>query len=367
MSYNNTINFANTNNCPAATSFKADSNEPKKIKKYYKYQIKDVFDTRPKIAGAISFILALTAGVSYGLSKLSKKFLNNKIPKWILIPVALVASLKIERFLEELFTTQRLKDLKEEEKTEKSREIEDFISDIEKQKGIKVNGIHYFEPGTKTPLKYADAAFDFQTGALMLDSRFKDTNLDLGYIKPVILHELIHTRQLQDIARLKDGLYDLNKIFVITAVKTFSEDFKKKISDMDEKDIYEFIKNDIKEYPQEYFITDCDMVVKTQANQLIAVKRYLKNPDISKYDLPLMFNEDYYKKVTEGKPPLTQEEERRARAYIEYKSINAGKPSIDTNPNPAQMKQAMQNYSNNPMEIEAYAVENEYKKTGKIT
>lgn len=367
MSYNNTISPINTSNCPVQTSFKAGNTEPEKSKDYYKYRTKTVFDTTPKIIAGCYAVGALTAGISYGLSQMSKKFFNGKIQTWLIVIASFFAALKIERFFEDLYSVKRLKSLSEEEKVKRGQDIENFIADISKQKGIAINGIHYFEPGSKTALKYADAAFDFQTGGLMLDSRFKDTNLDLGFIKPIILHELIHTRQLRDIARLKDGLYDLNRVFVISAAKSFSEDFKQKITNMDEKDVYQYVKDDMKEYPQEYFITDDDKVIKTTANQLIAVKRYLKNPDISKYDLPLMFDEDYYKKVVEGKPPLTPEEEKRAQSYIEYKEKNVGQPSIDTNPNPAQMKQAMINYANNPMEIEAYAVENEYKKTGKIT
>jgi len=62
----------------------------------------------------------------------------------------------------------------------------------------------------------------------------------------------------------------------------------------------ELAKNNIKNKPEDFTIVNEQLDTENEAKRLRAVKMSLINPNVSKYDLPLQFNEKYYFEESEN-------------------------------------------------------------------
>lgn len=351
-------------------SFKGKKSESSNEKNYYTYET-----TRSPfliIEGiTIDGIIGISAGLSilfsYGFSKLMTKMLKKALPKWsYVLPGIALAFATVGASLS-ILSNKRIKHLKpisKEEQTEKEQKIKKIVEDLAKQKDVKINGIYFYDFIRTKGDTFALAGFDPSIGCLIINSKFKDTDLDIDEVIPLILHELVHAKQYETIARAEDGLYDLNRITIITETKKLKDDEKKELLNANDEDLTAIAQKRIHNL-KDFILLNEEIDLKDEINLLKGIKIYLNNPDVSKYDLPMALNENYYKNAIKEKGPLTPEETEKVKSYLEYMeksiSVKVKKGEI------GKSEETTENYYNDPMEIEAYKVQNEYVKTGKIT
>lgn len=331
-------------------------------KDYYTYTGYDS-NINKKMAGVGLAFVGLSAAFSYGFSKLFKNVFNKNISKKGAIFEGVCLALIPSVLLLNKIINKKLKPISEDEQAIKEQKIKAFAQEVAKKKNTQINGLCFYDFSKSKTNKNVIAAYDVQTGYLVFNSRFKDTNLDFNEAKPLIVHELTHAKQYENIARSKDGLYNLNKISVVNDAKIMDEETRKIILNTPYKKMIELAKNNLKHNPDSFTIVDEQKDLVNEAKHLIAIKMYLQNPSVSKYDLPLMFDEKYYSELAE-KGPLTPAEEQKVKSYFSYMKRDGYANAQYKNTSTSIL--AARNYKNDPMELEAYAAQNKYIKTGQI-
>lgn len=332
-------------------------------KNYYKYVGCDMNENKKLIIASVS-LGALTAAFSAGLSKLLKNILEKEISKKFAIFYGiLLALIPVAIGLEMSTNKKKLKPISKEEQIIKEKQIKDLIHDIAKKKNVEINGICIYDYSKNERSQNWLATYDTQTGYITITSKFKDTDLNLDEAKPLIVHELTHAKQHENIARSKDGIYNLNKISILNNIKTMDEETKKQILNTPDEKMLELAKNNIKNKPEDFTIVNKQLDAENEAKKLKAIKMYLTNPNISKYNLPLMFDEKYYSKLSK-KGPISELEEQKVKTYLDYMSKDSYAKSKDKTI--GKSITATINYINDPSEKEAYEAQNKYIKTGKI-
>ncbi|MEI8129580.1 MAG: hypothetical protein WCG95_08205 [bacterium] len=169
------------------------------------------------------------------LSKQINKSFTQKTPKILTnilyggVSAAIAILLPIFILEKALTATKKLKPLSEAEQIEKEKQVRKTISDITKQKEVILDGIAFENFSQDNPKSTVLAAFDAKTGYLILHSKFKDTNLGIDELKSVVVHELAHAKQYENMARIKDGIYKINKAFVVGGVNSLSAKNKEEL------------------------------------------------------------------------------------------------------------------------------------------
>lgn len=371
MALSNLINPVNkiNNICYAKKlSFQGkESSSKEKDKVYYTYYTGNDPTLKKELMIAGGAFGGLSVLFSYGFSKIFEKFAKKKPAKWISILEGCVLALATVGIALNMVIKSRTKNLKpisKEEQIQKEQKIKAMVEDLAKQKGVELNGFCFYDYRQTDRQTLTLGHFDISTGYLVLNSKFRDTDLDIKESIPLIIHELTHAKQFENIARAKDGLYDYNRISVITGAKSLKDDEKKELLNARDEDIPALAKRNLHN-PKEFFLLNEELDLKNEINELKAMKMYLNNPNVSKYDLPMTVSEEYYNRITRDKGPLSPEETKKVKSYLEYMekniSINAKEGEI------GKSIETTKKYFSDPMEIEAYKAQNEYIKTGKIT
>ncbi|MEI8128069.1 MAG: hypothetical protein WCG95_00500 [bacterium] len=330
-----------------------------KNKHYYEYSIKKIDITSDESGYKLLGISLLGSAIIFAgmiilhkkvVAKQINKVFTKKTPKAITnmaywgISTATSFMLPIFILEKALTTKKKLKPISEAEQIKKEQQIKNTVSDLSKQKNVIIKGI-IFENFSKDNLESSPlAAFDAKTGYLVLHSKFKDTNLSVNELKPIVLHELTHAKQYEIMARSKDGIYKINRALVSSGANSLDEKNKEKLLNAEDSQLAIDIEN------------KTTINKEKQINGLKAIKIYLKNPNISERDLPLLIDENYYKKIIENKPPLNKEEEEKANNYLSYIE-KQGK---------IYSKVKQEEYLKNLMEKEAFNAQYTYIKTGQI-
>lgn len=353
------------NSCHAKKfSFSGNKSEPSsKDKDYYTYN-NGVITSNDEIIAAGAFV-GLSALFSGGFSKIFEKLTKKKPSRWISIfEGAAIAFLTVYAALNLVVKrrTTQLTPISEEEQIEKEKKVRALVEDLAKQKGVQLNGFCFYDYRKTGKDTFTLGGFDPSTGYMILTSKFKDTDLDTKEAIPLIVHELTHAQQFANIARLKDGLYDLSRIEVITEVKKLKDDEKKEILSANDEGLLALANKRIHD-PKDFVLVNEELDLKNEINMIKAMKTYLNNPNVSKYDLPMIFNEDYYERINEGKGPLSPEEIKKVKSYLNYRE-----KSISINAKEGELGKSIEttvNYYNDPMEKEAYKAQYDYMKTVK--
>lgn len=263
-----------------------------------------------------------------------------------------------------IISKKKLRPISLEEQIQKEKQVKKIVTDLARQKDVKLNGVIFHDFNKNGNDNFTMAGFDQQTGYLILNTKFKDTNLDIKEVTPLVVHELTHAKQFENITKTQDGLIRINKILLRSEIKAKKQDEINKILNTDEKDLPALAKINIHKTDGTYTLTNEEIDEKCEIEKLKAIKMYLKNPETPANQLPMMINEDYYKMATKGKPPLTEEEKKKVENYLTYmesdKFINAHKGKI------GKSIKTTNAYFDNPIEKEAYTAQFNYKKTGKI-
>lgn len=343
-----------------------ESSSKDKDKAYYTYYTGDPTLKKELMISGFAFG-SLSVLFSLGFSKVFEKFTKKKPAKWISILEGCALAFGTVGIALNMIIKSRTKNLKpisKEEQIQKEQEIKAMVGDLAKQKEVELNGFCFYDYRQTDRQTFTLGHFDISSGYLVLNSKFRDTDLDIKEAIPLIIHELTHAKQFENIARAKDGIYDYNRISVITGAKSLKADEKKELLNASDEDIPVLANRNIHN-PKEFFLLNEELDLKNEINELKAMKMYLNNPDVSKYDLPMTVNEEYYNRITKDKGPLSPEEAQKVKGYLEYMektiSIAAKKGEI------GKSAETTKAYFDNPIEIEAYKAQNEYIKTGKIT
>lgn len=366
------INPINNNNYKTKNvNFSGDSQNKPRGKNYYTY-VSDKHNpaTTPIWATVATYLLPI-----FGTSFLSVHFASKYIEKnkpnlknkglaimGISLVTATIAAVLAQNLI---INKKKLKPISKEEQIEKEKQIQKVVADLAKQKDVKLNGVMFYDFQKNGNDTITNAGFDQQTGYLILNSKFKDTNLEIKEVTPLIVHELTHAKQFENIAKTQDGLIRINKILLRSELKLKKQNEIDKILATDEKDLPALAKINIHKTDGTYTLTNEELDEKCEIKKLKAIKMYLKNPDTPPNELPMMVNEDYYKTAIKGKPPLTEEESKKVESYLSYmesdKFIDAHKGKI------GKSLKTTTAYFDNPIEKEAYTAQFEYIKTGKVT
>lgn len=347
---------------PVKASF-GNASSPLHDKNYYTYRDSYDFSNKKNLALITGSFIGIAALSAFGISKAFKSVLNHTVSKkFAIIEGALISFIATGIGLN-MLTKKRLKPISEEEQAIKEQKIKELVNDIAEKKDVKINGFCFYDYSKNTKCKNWLAHFDIQTGYVVLNSKFKDSNLNIDMVKPWIVHELTHVKQFENIARSKDGIYELNKIEALNDIKMMDEKTKQQILNTPDEKMVELAKDNIKNKPQDFTIVNEQLDIQNEAKNLKAIKMCLNNPNISKFDLPLMFDEKYYSELAQ-KGSLSAEEEQRVKTYFDYMSKNSyAKAKGKTI---GESVSATINYKNDPMEKEAYAAQYKYVKTGEI-
>lgn len=375
MAFINSINYTNNNKSLKSNGvhFGAQKKELSKDGSYYTYykdKDKDNYmkDVNKLVYGSWAGIIGLTLLGLFAYDKLLSKKLYESIKNKKLAFLATMgicstigaASTIVTGLIKRSILTNKTKlhPISKEEQEKKEIEIKKFITDVAKEKDVTVKSIKFYDYRSMDLLKSAIASFDGLTGDLTLNSKFKDTDLSIEEAKPFIVHELEHAKQFEKIFRTKDGIYDLNLGWVKKADKMTGLLFKRDLLKAKYEDIPALMKADMNKHPENYYLIEPEKELQENIRMYKAVKMYNGNQNISKYDLPLIVDEDYYNQVVKNKPPATLEEAASAKIYLDYLLSDKGaKANVQTN---------FLAYANDPMEQEAYQAQFDYIKTGKI-
>lgn len=329
---------------------------------YYTYTGYDS-NINKKIAGVGLAFVGLSAAFSYGFSKLFTKILNKTPSKKFAIFEGVCVSFISSALLLNKIVNKKLKPISEDEQAIKEQKIKAFAQEVAKKKNTQINGLSFNDFSKSKINKGSIACYDLQSGYIVVDSRFKDTDLDFNEVKPVVVHELTHAKQFENIIRSKDGIYDLNKIYVINEIKTMDDKKKERILSTPDDKMKDLAKHYMKVEADKYTFVDDKIDTENETNWLKAIKMYLKNPNISKYELPLMIYEPYYKEIA-AKGPISPEDEKKVQIYLNYMKRDAFAENLYKNKSTSIS--ANIDYMKDPMEIEAYAATGKYIKTGEI-
>ena len=162
-------------------------------------------------------------------------------------------------------------------------------------------------------------------------------------LKKIIKHELVHARQFEIVARSKDGIKKLNYANVMNVVNQAQKNPKTVVEFLQ---IHKDIQND---KTGKYDKVEIDILGEKYnfKNYIEAIYIILTNEKATYNDIPIIINENHYKKVIEDRGPLNHDEEKKAEEYynalINYKPI-----SVISAFNP------FGGYRNNILEKEAY-------------
>lgn len=373
MNFINPISNTNYNrpSIKGGVHFGVEKKERPKDKSYYNfYKNKYNYSENGNkiVYGQLAASLLLYAGVVFASHKPLHSALYSKIKNKaarIATSFGVAGGLFIASFLavalvsKSILTTKtKLHPISKEEQEKKEALIKEFVVEAAKRKNATVKNINFYDFRNLKGYESVQGLFDGKIGDLILDSRLKDTDLSIEDAKPLILHELEHAKQFDKIFRTKDGIYDLNLSIVKRGNHLISSKIKNQLLNSPDKDIPAMVRADMAKDPRRYYLINPELEFQQESTAYKAIKMYNQNPNISKYDLPLIIDEEYYKMVTENKPPATEDEAKSARKYLDYLLSDKGiRQNLSTN---------LLDYLNNPMEQEAYKVQDDYIKTGKI-
>ncbi len=190
---------------------------------------------------------------------------------------------------------------------------------------------------------YVGAYCTSSSGQIRVNRNIMNDPITNRSMTKLIKHELVHARQFEMIVRSKDGIKKLNYANVMNVINQT----KKKPEAAEEFiKIYENIQND---KSGKY-----DNVQISILGEKYNFKKYIeainiiltqKSADYN--DIPMIINENHYKKIIEEKGQLTPEEEKKAEEYYEalinYKPVSA-----------IEAYNPFGKYRNNILEQEAY-------------
>lgn len=182
------------------------------------------------------------------------------------------------------------------------------IESFNKQNGTTLKLI----PSSKKVSNTELASFDTLSAQVLLTEKVPG---DLLYAnikqKHIINHELIHTKQHILMACSKDGINKINYIVVKRISKKLDDKKKSAILNAYQK---------IKEAKNDEYKTKTVKINNYKVNYVDYVTALYKvlyenesNPD----NIPVILNKKFYEKAKISRGPLTQEEEKKAQAYLE--------------------------------------------------
>lgn len=340
-------------------------------KDYYTYRADKMNPATTSPFALATAYLGISFGSSFLAVHFTTKIVNKKFPKlknkWLIslgsaTVLATAASILTQKML---IKQKKLKPISQEKQLEKENEIKKTVTELANKKGVKLNGCIFYDFNKNGGDNITHAAFDMQTGYLMINTKFKDTNLDEKEVTPFIIHELTHAKQFENIAKSENGLTRLNKIIMRSEIKSKTPQEINQILNTNEKDIPALADKNIHKTDGTYSMTNEELDKKCEIKKLQAIKMYLNNPNVPSESLPVMIDEDYYASAIKGKTPLTAEEQKKVEKYLTYmesdKYINAKEGKI------GKSIKSTAAYFDNPIEKEAYNAQFAYIKSGKIT
>lgn len=194
------------------------------------------------------------------------------------------------------------------------------------------------------------AFFNPDAGKIVLGNRICGDWFASLNQKYILAHELEHTRQYTLIAGSKDGIKKLNFIQAKTSARQLSEEQKKDIYNA-----YQEIQNGVgKDYKN--IKINVDFAEYNLIDYVTAMYKILYEKNTTMDDIPIIINKEFYEKANAQRGPLSEEEEKKAQAYLEANEKYPDKLSIFDAINPKS------DYHQNILEKEAYAVEPWYAK-----
>ncbi|MBR6099056.1 hypothetical protein IKP85_04850 [bacterium] len=190
---------------------------------------------------------------------------------------------------------------------------------------------------------YMGAYCNSPSGNIVINRNLLNDPLMSRSLKKLIKHELVHARQFETIARSKDGIKKLNYANVKQAAKIIEgnpvilEDFRQ---------VYKAVQED-KSGKYNGKIIHIQSETYDMKKYIESLNIVINNKNATYNDIPMIIDEEHYKKVIAQKGALTPEEEKKAEEYFKALSDYSPVSAFDAyNP--------FGSYRNNALEKEAY-------------
>ena len=191
---------------------------------------------------------------------------------------------------------------------------------------------------------YVGAYCTSSSGHIRVNRNIMNDPITNRSMTKLLKHELVHAHQFEMIARSKDGIKKLNYANIMNVIN---------IAQKNPKTIEEFIQihKDIQNDKTGKYDNKEITILGEKYNfkrYIEAINIILTNKNATYNDIPIIINENHYKKVIEEKGQLTPEEEKKANEYYDA-LVNYQLPKY-----PLDAYNPFSKYRNNILEQEAY-------------